>query len=71
MSEFSKGDHVEASFGSEDRVIAHYVSGPHEQGGETKHTIQAPDGSDHNLALRSEKDVQADNGRYGGTFRAV
>lgn len=66
-----KGDHVEASFGSEERVIGHYVSGPHGSGDDVKHTIQAPDGSHHRLALRSEKDVLADNGRYGGTFRPL
>ncbi len=65
---FHNADHVHADFGG-GPVIAHYVSGPHEVGGETKHTIQAPDGSHVNLAYREPADRDA--GGSGFTFWKV
>ncbi len=58
MAQFKNADHVHADFGG-GPCIAHYVSGPHDVGGETKHTIQAPDGSKVNLAHREPADRDA------------
>jgi hypothetical protein len=60
------GDHVWADFGS-GKVLAHVVQGAHDNAaGETKYGIQAPDGSDHQLAYREPAD--RDEHGSGGTF---
>lgn len=57
---FHNGDHVHADFGS-GPVISHYVKGPiTNDAGEVKHTIQAPDGSHHDLAYREPEDRDAE-----------
>ncbi len=70
MSEptWKRGDHVEADF-ADGPVVAHYVSGPHQQGEEVKHTIQAPDGSHADLGYREPKD--RDDKGSGRTFWKV
>ena len=66
---FEAGDHVRADF-ADGPVIAHYDHGPVENAaGETKHVIQAPDGSKHELAYREPED--RDEHGSGGTFWRV
>lgn len=66
---FKKGDHVEADFGH-GLIVAHYVSGPHQNDeGETKHTVQAADGSQRALAYRETADY--DSGGSGLTFQKL
>jgi hypothetical protein len=66
---FNVGDHVHADFG-DGPVIAHISKAKHENAaGEEKYGVQAPDGSNHDLAYREPEDRDA--GGSGGTFWSV
>lgn len=56
MADFKVGDHVWADFG-DGKVLAHVVRPAHDnEAGETKYSVQSPDGSHHDLAYREPQD---------------
>ncbi len=70
MSEpkWEQGEHVVANFGAGD-IVAHYWSGPHQNGEEVKHKIQDEAGKHKDLGYREPADY--DDKGSGGTFRKV
>lgn len=71
-AKFKQGDHVMADFGGGDGAqVSHVLSGPHENGaGETKWTIQKPDGGHAELTHTEPKDRDS-QGSTGVTFWSV